>query len=536
MAINRGPGGSGDASNAASNASAIATVKAQEAAESAASALSSANNAAISASSASASASSATASASAASGSATTASSASTTATTQAGIATTKASEASTSAANALTSETNAATSADLAEDWAIKTSGPVSGSEYSSKYHAGLAATSATSANDAKTAAETARDQTLAVYDSFDDRYLGTKASDPTVDNDGDPLVAGSLYFNSVSGVMRLYTGSAWVAAYVSGTASGILNTPAGNIASTNVQDALNELDGEKQPTLTAGSITTSLIANNAITSAKMANGGAEFGMRNRLINAQGIINQRGYVSGTATSGANQYTLDRWRVVTSGQNLTFTTTNNVTTFTAPAGGVEQVIEGVNLESGTYNLNWTGNATATVGGTSVANGGSISVTGGTNLTIRFTGGTFSLPQFEKGTQATPFEWRPYGQELALCQRYYYKQNTSGANGGYTQFGFGNGYGTGIINLTVTFPVSMRSYPNSLDTSAMGTFQYETGTSAGNTPTSIAINPNNNSTWQCTIDVTKSAAFTNGAMYKLQAFNNTTAYLGFGAEL
>jgi hypothetical protein len=272
MAINRGPGGSGDASNAASNASAIATVKAQEAAESAASALSSADNAAISASSASASASSATASASAASGSASTASSAASTATTQADIATTKASEASTSAANALTSETNAATSADLAEDWAIKTSGPVAGGEYSSKYHAGLASTSATSANNAKTAAEAARDQTLAVYDSFDDRYLGTKASDPTVDNDGDPLVAGSLYFNSVSGVMRLYTGSAWVAAYVSGTASSIAVTPAGNIASTNVQTALQELDSEKQPTLISGTNIKTVNSNSLLGSGDIA------------------------------------------------------------------------------------------------------------------------------------------------------------------------------------------------------------------------------------------------------------------------
>jgi len=146
--------------------------------------------------------------------------------------------------------------------------------------------------------------------------------------------------------------------------------------------------------------------------------------GFRNRLINAQGLINQRAYVSGTATTSANQYTLDRWRVVVSGQNLTFTTTANETTFTAPAGGIEQVIEGLNLESGTYVLNWEGTATATVGGTAVAKGGTVTVVGGTNTTVRFIGGTFIRPQFEAGTVATPFERRPYGTEYALCERYY----------------------------------------------------------------------------------------------------------------
>jgi hypothetical protein len=57
-----------------------------------------------------------------------------------------------------------------------------------------------------------------LAAYDNFDDRYLGSKTSNPTLDNDGNALVAGSLYYNSVSQEMRLYTGTAWVAAYVSG------------------------------------------------------------------------------------------------------------------------------------------------------------------------------------------------------------------------------------------------------------------------------------------------------------------------------
>lgn len=51
------------------------------------------------------------------------------------------------------------------------------------------------------------------AAADNFDDVYLGSKPSDPTVDNDGDPLVEGQLYWNNVANNLRIYNGSAWVA-----------------------------------------------------------------------------------------------------------------------------------------------------------------------------------------------------------------------------------------------------------------------------------------------------------------------------------
>lgn len=148
------------ASNSASSAASSAT----NASNSATAAASSASTASTQATNAASSASAASTSATAAAGSATSAASSATTATTQAGIATTQASNAATSASNAATSETNANASAALAQDWATKTSAPVAGGEYSAKYNANLAATSASSAassaSSASTSASTATTQ----------------------------------------------------------------------------------------------------------------------------------------------------------------------------------------------------------------------------------------------------------------------------------------------------------------------------------------------------------------------------------------
>lgn len=57
------------------------------------------------------------------------------------------------------------------------------------------------------------ASDAAVAAYDAFDDRYLGSHASDPTTDNDGDALVEGALYWNTADNVMKVYNGATWQA-----------------------------------------------------------------------------------------------------------------------------------------------------------------------------------------------------------------------------------------------------------------------------------------------------------------------------------
>tara|TARA_X000000368_G_scaffold319380_1_gene256578 strand:- start:1838 stop:4126 length:2289 start_codon:yes stop_codon:yes gene_type:complete len=139
----------------------------------------------------------------------------------------TKATAAATSATNAKTSETNAATSATQA---------------LASK---NAAATSESNASGSATASANSATAAAASYDAFDDRYLGNKTSDPTVDNDGNALLTGALYFKTTDNILRVYTGSAWVT--VKPTAaeqvkintvandSSVINTVAGDTTEVN-------------------------------------------------------------------------------------------------------------------------------------------------------------------------------------------------------------------------------------------------------------------------------------------------------------
>ena len=105
------------------------------------------------------------------------------------------------------TAATNAGTSATSASNSATSASNSATSASNSASAASSSASNASTSASNAASSASAA----AASYDSFDDRYLGAKTSAPSVDNDGDALITGALYFNSVGGKMYVWDGAEW-------------------------------------------------------------------------------------------------------------------------------------------------------------------------------------------------------------------------------------------------------------------------------------------------------------------------------------
>ena len=70
-------------------------------------------------------------------------------------------------------------------------------------------------------------------------------------------------------------------------------------------------------------------------------------------------------------------------------------------------------------------------------------------------------------QLEVGSQATPFEHRSFGEELALCQRYYHRHESDGSS--QNMFGVGFCDGTNNATIQIHFPTTMRDQPSALET-------------------------------------------------------------------
>lgn len=187
----------------------------------------------------------------------------------------------------------------------------------------------------------------------------------------------------------------------------------------------------------------------------------GSTMGFKNLLIDAGFTINQRGYVS-AATLATTVYAHDRWKAGASGGDYSFTQNASSTTITIASGkSLIQVVEDKNVNGTSFVLSWTGTAQARYAVNSATPAGSyasspILITGqtqGTTMSVEFNAGTLTTPQLEKGSTATSFDYRPYGTELALCQRYYQK------------FTFGvYSFGCTTFSYTVGWKVNMRVAP------------------------------------------------------------------------
>jgi hypothetical protein len=154
--------------------------------------------------------------------------------------------------------------------------------------------------------------------------------------------------------------------------------------------------------------------------------------------------------------------------------------------------------------------------------------GATSVVGTNGATFYITG-----VQLERGSTASSFEYRSYGTELALCQRYYYRlKQPSGTNSGVAA---GVAYTTTNVYGQVNFPVEMRTNPTALEQNGTAG-DYDTLTNGNlNVCTLVPTFENATVTTSLLIWRYSSATVTvgSGAICRMR---NSTSYLAWSAEL
>jgi len=168
-----------------------------------------------------------------------------------------------------------------------------------------------------------------------------------------------------------------------------------------------------------------------------------------------------------------------------------------------------------------------GSAGSWAGALYLAPSGAVSVIGTLNATWQLSG-----VQLEKGSTATSFDYRPYGTELQLCQRYYWQMN-----------GSSNVISTGFMRSTtvclgvVQFPVTMRTTASLNANSGTAYFHFSPG-GGDLDATTLAIAGGGTliSQNQANIQATASSGTSTTGFGAVININNASAYVGFSAEL
>jgi hypothetical protein len=139
-------------------------------------------------------------------------------------------------------------------------------------------------------------------------------------------------------------------------------------------------------------------------------------------------------------------------------------------------------------------------------------------------------------QVEAGSVATPFQTATgtIQGELAACQRYYYRLDSSGGAYGWTN-AIGYAYNTSGIVIGLPLPVQMRVAPTSIDYSGMAVTNFSNDSVIGSL-TSISLNASRCTSNHLNVTIAKTSAFTAAATFTLNKSNNTADYIGASAEL
>ena len=270
--------------------------------------------------------------------------------------ATTSASTASTQATNAATSATTASNHRADAGKYAITaedstfsltstnggTSGLYSALHYQAKAQANqtAAASSASAAATSATAAANAQSAAEAALDTFDDRFLGAKSSNPSVDNDGNTLLDGAIYFDTTNDIMKVYdlSNTTWRQLTPTSTNQGHINTVSG------IQAAVTTVSGISSAVSAVSSNSSNINAvnsnqsninsavsnasniNSAVSNASNINAVAAADTNISNLNASGVISNIGTVAGSISnvnttasniSGVNSFA-ERYRIASS--------------------------------------------------------------------------------------------------------------------------------------------------------------------------------------------------------------------------
>jgi hypothetical protein len=180
-------------------------------------------------------------------------------------------------------------------------------------------------------------------------------------------------------------------------------------------------------------------------------------------------------------------------------------------------------VAGTTYTSGTANGLWGAEVTG-----KRAVGLNVNSASSTSNYFQFTG-----VQLEQNLQPTPFEQRPIGVELSLCQRYYWRMNADATT---TRFGAGYCYASNQAITFIQFPQPMRSAPTALEQSGTASHYAVLNSSGGGVPCNAVPAISTGATHSASITWTTSGSLTAGNGTIAFANSTTNAFLAWSAEL